>query len=79
MSNDNSNLIRLGGLWLNESKNGEKYFSGGLGNGRLLVFRNKHKEKDSDPDYVLYIAPKQQQQTGQGDDAPPRDMSDIPF
>ena len=81
-ANSNTGMIRLGGLWLNTSRGGEKYFSGNLGSGRVLVFRNQHKRTDKDPDYVLYIAPKQEGQPAQPDEpaAPPmRDAGDIPF
>lgn len=65
-----SDLIPLTGLWLNE-KNGEKYFSGTLGNAKVLIFKNKHKEKENQPDYQMYLAPKQREgsqntQGGQG-------------
>lgn len=53
-----SEMVRLTGLWLNESKAGEKYFAGNLGTARIMMFKNKFKSKDTDPDYVLNIAPK---------------------
>ena len=59
MTDNKERRIKLSGLWLNESKAGEKYFSGSLGtNGKLLVFKNGKKEKESDPDYSLYLVPK---------------------
>jgi hypothetical protein len=72
----NERRIHLSGLWLNESKGGEKYFSGSMGsNGKILIFKNGHKAKDSDPDYNLYLVPK-----------PPKDQpkeqtpdGDVPF
>ena len=59
MTDNNERRIKLSGLWLNESKAGEKYFSGSLGsNGKLLIFKNGKKSKDTDPDYSLYLVPK---------------------
>ena len=57
-----SEMIQLTGLWLNQSKSGEKYFSGNLGGAKVLIFKNKHKTEEKHPDYQLYIAPKQKPQ-----------------
>jgi uncharacterized protein (DUF736 family) len=65
-----SDLINLGALWLNESKNGEKYMSGYLGEARLVIFKNKHKEEDKHPDYKVFIAKGKKQEEyekGSGD------------
>lgn len=47
---------QLGALWLNESKNGNKYMSGELEiNGekiRIVVFKNT-KQKETHPDYKI--------------------------
>lgn len=50
-------MIKLTGLWLNESKDGKnKYFSGSLGQGRILIMKNSFKKEGSnEPDYTLYI------------------------
>lgn len=62
MSNDQNqqrDLIFLGGLWLNTSQSGNRYMSGGLGIGaNVMIFKNTRKAKDTDPDYMLYLAPK---------------------
>ena len=56
-SNHQSDLLRVGGLWKNETKDGKTYLAGSLGSLRLLIFQNKFKEKESDPDYILSVAP----------------------
>lgn len=56
MSENKNNMINIGGLWLNKSQNGEIYFSGYFGNARLLIFKNGFKEKENQPDYVMYVA-----------------------
>lgn len=51
-------MIPLGGMWINRTKEGKVYMSGNLSYGaKLVMFKNEHKSKDSEPDYVLYIAP----------------------
>jgi len=50
------NKVKLSGLWKNESKEGVKYLGGTnlQTNRRYSVFANGFKEKDEDPDYILY-------------------------
>ena len=57
-SKDNStnDMVRIGGMWKNETKQGKTYLAGSFGGARLMVFPNGYKEKDSDPDYVLCIS-----------------------
>lgn len=71
MANDQRNLIMLSGLWLNKSQSGEKYMSGSMGiGGKLLMFKNKNKKGDTDPDYYLFLAPKEQRDKGGEDELP---------
>jgi len=76
MSNqtEESQLIELTGLWLNETKSGKKYFSGTLGGAKLLIFVNEYKEKDAHPDYKMFIAKKQKKEEGQQ-----QDNKGVPF
>lgn len=71
-------MIKLTGLWLNETKDGVKYFAGNLGGGRVLIFKNKHKEEDKHPDYVMYLAEIKKKDDDSGGDPGPDD-DDIPF
>lgn len=78
MSNDNKGeMIQISGLWLNESKGGEKYFTGYMGNAKILIFKNKFKEADNQPDYILYVAPKPKPEDQDSQDTTP--SSRIPF
>lgn len=64
-------MIKLTGLWLNTAKDGSSYMAGTLGGARVMVFKNGFKQEgDSSPDYVMYLAPKQdrQQEVPQGDE-----------
>lgn len=54
-----SDMVRIGGMWKNETKQGKTYLAGSFGGARLMVFPNGYKEKDSDPDYVLCISQSQ--------------------
>lgn len=51
-------MIQLGGLWEQTDKNGNTYFSGSMGQGRLVMFKNSFKKENKHPDYVLYITEK---------------------
>lgn len=97
MSEPNNNkkgeMIPLGGLWVNETKDGQQYLSGYLGQAKLLIFINQYKQEDKHPDYVMYVAPNKPKPEGTGkaktlggkksgdpaDDALPPSDDDIPF
>lgn len=74
-SSEQSAMLQLGGLWVNESKSGTKYMTGYFGNLKLMIFRNNYKSEDKHPDYVMYLAEKPRDT--RSDDAPSPD--DIPF
>ena len=58
-----SDLMKFCGLWKNKDKNNQDYFSGKLNyNTRLLMYTNNFKEKDTDPDYIVYLAPNKKQE-----------------
>ena len=57
MTDKNDTRIRLSGMWQNKTSDGETYFSGSLGDGKLLMFKNKYAEKESDPKWRLYLVP----------------------
>lgn len=72
---DNNQKIKLTGLWANQMKSGQTYYTGSLGSARLVIFPNSYKEKDSDPDYNLFIQPKQNKDSAGGNSF----SNDIPF
>ena len=52
-------MIRLGGMWKQE-KDGKTYLAGNLSaTARLLLFKNENKNGQNDPDWILFLAPKQ--------------------
>ena len=59
-----SDLIKIGGLWQNKDKNCNDYFSGNSTYGtKLLVMSNTFKEKDNEPDFIVYIGKKEKQES----------------
>ena len=89
MANDKSALVEIGGLWVHENKDGEKFMSGKLGRARLFLFRNKFKDEDRFPDFRLFVAPPtERKDTAESkeffdeasrSDVDEKDDSDIPF
>jgi hypothetical protein len=64
-------LIPLGGLWKNTSAtSGDSYLQGKLSPTiRILIFKNKFKTADNQPDFQIYLAPvpkPEASRTGQG-------------
>jgi len=52
------NKVMLTGLWLKKQEDGTPYFTGNLGMGNILIFKNKHKTSENSPDYFMFLAPK---------------------
>ena len=74
MANDKNELLKLGGLWKNEDRNGNDYFSGNFTYGtKLLILKNTFKEKSNEPDYNIFLS--KQDKKGESKN----DASDIPF
>jgi hypothetical protein len=57
MTDKNETRIRISGMWQNKTAEGETYFSGSMGDGKLLMFKNKFAEKETDPQWRLYLVP----------------------
>jgi hypothetical protein len=54
--------IKLGGLWLNKTRDGREYLSGRLSpTVKILIFKNDFKTTDNQPTHVMYLAPIEQQ------------------
>lgn len=72
-------MVKLGGLWLKEGKNG-KFMSGKLGSANIMIFPNKNKKTDKHPDYEIVVAsPKPPADTRKGAKTPYDDSDEIPF
>jgi len=75
-------MINITGLWINETKDGKKYFSGNLGTVNVLIFKNEKKEAGSkQPDYNMCIAERKKKDDGKAEEkkseGPKND--EIPF
>ncbi len=57
-------MINLTGLWIKKDKNGNEYFQGKLNNATVWIFKNNHKENESQPDYNMSISQGQRKETG---------------
>lgn len=73
-----SDILNVTGLWANKTKSGETYMSGNLGNVNVLIFKNKRKTTEKQPDYMLCFAPKQKKETPTESETPEAN-SDVPF
>ena len=68
------NGVKLTGLWKNTSKDGKTFLSGSFGAVRVLVFPNEYKKGEKDPDFNLFLSPKEEKE------ARPQDTKTIdPF
>ena len=73
-SHKESNRVGLGGLWQQTDKNGNKYLSGSLGFAKLLIFPNRNKTHDNQPDYNMVLVEKPRDgDKPETKPAPPRD------
>lgn len=53
-----ADMIKLTGLWKQESKAGNSYLSGLVSpTSRLLVIPNTHKKEGREPDFIAFLAP----------------------
>ena len=62
---------KIGALWLKETKDGKKYFSGVLedlrGEIRIAIFKNDRKEKENQPDYQIIVSEERREQHAPAD------------
>ena len=58
-----SDLIRLTGLWKSQTKAGAAMLSGSMSpTSKLIILANTRKQKDSEPDYIAFLAPYEKQE-----------------
>ena len=63
MSEEQAAKIKIGGLWKKEGKDGTVFYQGGLSySSNLLIFKNKFKRSERDPDLILYISEKKKKE-----------------
>ncbi len=50
--------IKLGGLWLNKTKDGREYLTGKLSPSvKILIFKNNFRNAENQPSHIMYLAP----------------------
>lgn len=72
-------MIQITGLWKRQSKSGDVYYAGPLGNSNILIFTNKRKKSDKSPDLMLCIGEKSQQSDYNNGSTSDTGEDDIPF
>ena len=73
---DSSHLIRLTGLWRSESRQGDTFLAGNISpTSKLLILPNNRKQRESDPDWIAYLAPPEERQDREQDREPACQMS----
>ena len=74
-------LKKLTGLWLNESKQGQKYLKGKDEEGNVyLIFKNDKQGNDKAPDYNLFIEVQEEEKGLPTDNYEPEEVGDdVPF
>ncbi len=77
-----SDLVEIGAVWQNTTKNNETYFKGKLGNADLIILKNTHKTLDKHPDYRVMVAKPKKKEDKPQSQAPAQqgfDSDSIPF
>ena len=55
MSKDREELTKVTGLWKNKGKDGKTFLSGKFGMAFMLVYPNRYKKKEKEPDYYVCL------------------------
>jgi len=73
-----ADMIKLTGLWRQESKSGGSYLSGLVSpTSKLLVLPNRQKKDAKEPDYIAFLAPGKD--AGDREDADEKKQGTDPF
>jgi len=73
-----TDLVFLGGLWINKDTNGVNYMTGNLGiGGKLFIFKRKGELGPNDSQFNMYLGEKQQRQQTSGSDFLDDDADEI--
>ncbi len=61
-------MIKIAPLWKQTSKDGSRtYYSGPFGDAKILMFSNRKKSEDKQPDAYLFVAPKKKEENNTPD------------
>ena len=56
-------MVKVAGLWLNTTRDGQKYYSGTLGGLKVFLFKSKSDHPKA-PTFNLFLAERSQEQRG---------------
>jgi len=74
---------KIGAFWLKKDKNGQSYMAGSLedlsGDIKVVLFKNSKKEKENQPDYLLYLSEPKEDKQIPIENSGLVDVSNIPF
>ena len=56
--------LRICGLWEKKGPNGDVYYEGSFGGTVMRIYANKYKEKDVQPDLVVYLSERPKEKDG---------------
>lgn len=75
-------MNKIGAIWTGKTKDGEPYLSGVIEypgmKYRIVAFKNKNREKETQPAFFLYYSPEDNNGNGNGSSGKKFD-DDIPF
>lgn len=75
MNQQGSDLVKLTGMWMKQTKADEAYWSGSLGGARVLLFANHNRTSENQPSHLLFVGRNESRDGGgerQADSAPAR-------
>lgn len=72
-----TDLVKIGALWVGADKKGNPQLTGKMGDARLLVLKNNFKERDNQPDYVVYVTKNERRDNGE--EQRPLEQEEMPF
>lgn len=47
-------MVKVGALWIKDTKKGQKMMSGEISGQKVMIFKNGFKKASKHPDYVVY-------------------------
>jgi hypothetical protein len=80
MAEQNETKLELMALWENTSAKGTKYWTGRLGNLRVVMFENGNRKSEKEPAMRVYVQEAQKKEDSANEDyTPPQEIDSIPF
>lgn len=54
--------LELCGLWERKDRNGNSFYVGSINGLSVMIFKNSYKEKETQPDFKVYLVEKDREQ-----------------